>query len=89
MNSTTYRELEAAGIIEGMKARGEIIVIDESIPNGQVVRTETIDIAEMKRRELRKVYPQKTRSGYTKVGMQARDKAKAKASRAARKRNRK
>jgi hypothetical protein len=51
--------------------------------------TEPLDVAELKRRELAKHYPQKTRSGYTKPRIHARDKAKAKASRAARKRNRK
>jgi hypothetical protein len=89
MNSNTYAQMATLGLIAPLQAQGPIH-IDESIPDGLVVRTETLDVAELKRREEAKYYGgHKTRSGYTKVGMQARDKAKAKASRAARKRNRK
>jgi hypothetical protein len=90
MNSTTYRDLEEAGIIDSMKARGEHIYIDESIPDGVIRRTEDIDIAELKRREAARYEGLgKTRTGYTKPGIQRRDVTKAKAARAARKRNRK
>lgn len=89
MNTTTYRELEELGIIESMTARGERIHIDESIPDGVIRRTEEIDIAELKRREEAATIGHKTRSGYTKPGIKRRDVKKAKAARAARKRNRK
>lgn len=89
MNSTTYRDLDEAGLIDAMKARGEIIVIDETIPDGVIRRSEYIDVAELKRREEAAYIGHKARSGYTKPGMQQRDKGKAKAARAARKRNRK
>lgn len=95
MNSTTYEELERAGIIDSLKARGEKIEIDESLPDGVIRRTESLSVEELKLREEARIHRIesggqyiKARSGYTSPGQRPRNKAKAKAARAARKRNR-
>lgn len=92
MNSNTYNDLSVFD--ELALRRVGPIGIDETIPDGVIVQDgkpypagEAVEAA--KRAEERAVYGyKKERSGYTKPGPQTRDKAKAKAARAARKRNR-
>lgn len=89
MNSNTYGEIRGSELEMYLLRNNGSIAIDESIPDGVIRRTEEFDVPELKRRAERAHYGQaKTRSGYTKPGQQPRNKAKAKASRAARKRNR-
>ena len=96
MNSNTYNGL---GFDERALLRSVgSLRIDESIPTGTIVHDgvpypvgEAVQRAKSaaERKHQREVLGVgKDRSGYTKPGMQPRDKAKAKAARAARKQNR-
>lgn len=92
MNSNTYAEM-AFDEREVLRRQGGI-GIDESIPDGLVRRggelmTPNEAVMQAKREAEQAAIGHKYRSGYTKPGPQKRDKTKAKAARAARKRNRK
>ena len=96
MNSNTYNGLDFDE--RALLHKGGSIRIDESIPTGTIVQDgkpypagEAVERAKLaaERKHQRDVLGVgKDRSGYTKLGMQPRDKAKAKAARAARKQNR-
>lgn len=93
MNSTTYDQIQGTELEALLRREGGTIGIDEAIPNGMVRKGGKLyAVDELKRIEEAAYYRAqglgKDRSGYTKPGQQPRNKAKAKAARAARKRNR-